>query len=917
MRVLAPASLIENDAAKAPWNEPGWFILEEGFAAIREREIESLMTVGNGYLGTRGSVEETTTASEPGTFFAGLYDPLESTGLQSLIVAPDWLCLQLTIDGDSISLEKGTNLIHRRILDMKRGMMYREWRFQDEKGRITQIKTTRFCSLANHHLMGQRVQVLSENYSGHVQLQVGLNARSRPERQDMALDLVVQESTQEPLQAEAKQQHGIIQITRSVHSRILIAMASGSFLMPPDPRNPDPVYKGYQTPQHSVQFGEGEISESWEWETGKWTLFDVGRFVSAYTSRDPELTQEFDALKTDDNEEQGEHNRVQKIREITENALYQNLDTGYYDNLAAHTRQWKQRWKASDIKIEGDFDAQVSTRFSLYHLNILGAPWDNRVSIGARALSGSTYEGHVFWDTEIFILPFFIYTWPEAARAMLMYRYNTLGQARLNAKELGNKGAYYPWESATDGTEQTIPYMRLPDGQIIPILSGVMEDHIVADIAYAVWHYWQSTGDDDFIQNYGAEMILECARYWASRVKGPLGDGLYHIDMVIGPDEYHERINDNAYTNLMAQWTMNAGLSIAEWMISRHPKAWQRVCQILMQEYLSPKSNPEKLFEKEMRQWRTISTKMYIDYHPEQFLFEQYHGFFQLEPAHLSNYLEANVPLDMLLGRHAIQASQIVKQADVLMIFLLLGQRYTPYQWVANFYFYEPRTAHGSSLSPGVHALLAAQLEDLPLALNYFRQTATIDLSNHMGNASGGIHIAAMGSLWQALVHGFAGLQVRDQAVLDQKALDQHVLQLAPHLPSIWKKLAFPFQYRGHQLTITIEWEHEAQKPQKIETSQNKIVSIEVQKREQGAAPPESVVHLQLGIQEVITLMPGQSYTARSTPTGTWEAWEYDRPKRQTQPDSGNGAHLSERVNEADGRAIDLPRVKTLSDPTT
>ena len=238
---------------------------------------------------------------------------------------------------------------------------------------------------------------------------------------------------------------------------------------------------------------------------------------------------------------------------------------GWRAVLAAHEAAWSARWVAGDIVIEGDDELQQALRFAVYHLTSAANPDDDRVSIGARGLTGDAYLGHVFWDTEIYLLPFYIAVWPEAAQALLMYRFHTLPSARKKAALMGFRGALYAWESADTGEETTPERVVANDGTPVEILSGKMEHHISADIAYAVWHYWRATGDDEFFRRAGAEILLETARFWASRTVAN-EDGKRHIRHVIGPDEYHEDVDDNAFTNVMARWNIARALEAMDLM---------------------------------------------------------------------------------------------------------------------------------------------------------------------------------------------------------------------------------------------------------------------------------------------------------------------------------------------------------------
>jgi kojibiose phosphorylase len=457
--------------------------------------------------------------------------------------------------------------------------------------------------------------------------------------------------------------------------------------------------------------------------------------------------------------------------------------------IARHRDAWLARWQASDIRTDGDIDAQRALRFAVYHLSSAANPEDDRVSIGARGLSGLAYMGHVFWDTESFMLPLFALTYPEAARALVMYRYHTLAGARAKAARLGYRGALYAWESADNGDEVTPPFVIAPDGKVIRILTGEQEHHISADVAFAVWSYWQATGDERFLLSAGAEILIETARFWASRASRE-DDRRYHIRGVIGPDEYHETVDDNAYTNGLAQWNLEVAEELTRLLAERWPHQWRELSLRL------------GLEAEEAAGWLRVARDLYTGFDERTGLFEQFQGYFGLEDIDLAAFGSRTVPMDVLLGAERIRRSQIIKQADVVMLIHLLWDRLPTEVRRANFEYYEPRCGHGSSLSPAVHALVAARLGKLVLAERYFRQAAQIDLANNMGNAAGGIHTGAMGGLWQAAVLGFAGVHPTQAGP-----------RLQPCLPASWRSLSTQVQWRGH-------W-HQLSVPDGVEDSRN------------------------------------------------------------------------------------------------
>jgi trehalose/maltose hydrolase-like predicted phosphorylase len=452
---------------------------------------------------------------------------------------------------------------------------------------------------------------------------------------------------------------------------------------------------------------------------------------------------------------------------------------GWRAVLAAHEAAWDARWNASEVRIDGDDESLRALRFAVYHLTSAANPDDDRVSIGARALTGDAYLGHVFWDTEIYLVPFYTVVWPEAARALLMYRFHTLSSAREKASHWGYKGALYAWESADTGVETTPERVLGSDGSVVNILTGKMEHHISADIAYAVWQYWRFTGDDEFFLIAGAEMLLETARFWASRAV-PEADGKRHIRHVIGPDEYHEDVDDNAFTNVMARWNIARALEAMDLLQARWPDR-----AVSLQKKLA-------LCDEEIADWRDAIVRIVTGLDPGTGIYEQFAGFHMLEPIDLTSYADRTAPIDMLIGRERTQRSQVVKQADVVALIALLPGEFPGIMAEVNFRHYEPRCAHGSSLSAGMHGLVAARLGDAEMALRYLRETAATDLDLEP-NSAGGVRIAGLGALWQTVIFGFAGLRIT-----------QDKLDIDPRLPREWRSLSFRVCWRGRSLAIRI-----------------------------------------------------------------------------------------------------------------
>jgi kojibiose phosphorylase len=727
----------DSDVIFMPTSDPRWVLIEEGFNLAREHEIESLFAVSNGYIGSRASLTEGSSMSAPATFIAGVFDIDPERAIPELAAAPDWMQFRGLIGGTESKVEGSTVLDHRRILDLRQGIWRRVRRFEDPSGRVTHIRGMRLVSLADRHLLVQTALITPENYSDRMDFETAIVP---PVARPGYLEMLEVSST-------PGYETGIAILDLRTRTGVRAAFAARSRLRP--------LGDGEHAPP--IKYSR-DRKERWEAEVRMGQTYRLERVVAVYTSRDTDRPAEAAA----------EH-----LRE----ALADGVDA----IIAAHIKAWEERWRWSDVEIEGDRDAQRAIRFACYHLIGAANPDDERVSIGARALTGPSYKGHVFWDTEIYMLPFYTFTHPASARALLMYRYHTLPGAREKARNMGYSGAMYAWESADTGDETTPPFVIMPNGEVVPVLSGLQEHHITADVAYAVWQYWKATGDDEFFERAGAEIMLETARFWASRTERE-DDGRYHIRRIVGPDEYHETVDDNAFTNVMAQWNLERGLETARLLTERWPERFKELAGRL------------SLSKGELREWETLAERMYTGFDPHTGLFEQHRGYFGLEYIDLAEHAERAFPMDVVLGRERTQRSQVVKQADVLMLVYLLWDRFSPAVREANFLYYEPRTSHGSSLSPSIHALLAARLSPGDEALRYFRQAAEIDLANNMGNAAGGVHAAAIGGLWQAVVSGFAGMRMEEEA-----------LAFDPHLPSAWRALRFRVQYRGQHLSIRVD----------------------------------------------------------------------------------------------------------------
>ena len=446
---------------------------------------------------------------------------------------------------------------------------------------------------------------------------------------------------------------------------------------------------------------------------------------------------------------------------------------GFDALLAEHREAWARRWNHAEVMIEGDPEAELAARFAVFHL-LSAAPETEEAAIGARGLTGDAYAGHVFWDTDVFVLPALAAIQPAAARAILEYRIRRLPAARTTAEGLGLEGARFPWESAGDGSDVTPRQVRGTCGEVIEITTGPHEEHIVADIAWAAIHYAKWAGDEAFLTGAGRGLIVDTARYWASRVESD-SEGHGHLRGVEGPDEYHTVVDDNAYTNVMARWNLRQGATLMAEVDERSDEA---------------------------HRWLALADGLVDGWNSERGLYEQFAGYFDLEPLLMSQIAPPPVAVDVLLGSERVAGSQLIKQADVLMLHHLVPDEVVAGSLGSCLAFYEPRTAHGSSLSPAISALLLARSGQPERALELFRMAARLDLDDLTGTTAGGLHLGTMGGVWQALAFGFLGLRA-EGAQLGHGG----VLTVDPCLPEAWSVLGLTFCFRGHRIGVRADHE--------------------------------------------------------------------------------------------------------------
>ena len=479
---------------------------------------------------------------------------------------------------------------------------------------------------------------------------------------------------------------------------------------------------------------------------------------------------------------------IKQLQETCLQELKEQFNKGYDVLLNESTKKWEEEvWNSIPVTIESEsmFD-QLAIRFAQYHLQIMVPKHDSRMSIAAKGLSGEGYKGHTFWDNEIFTLPYFTFTQPEVARKLCEYRYLSLGGAHKKAKANGHIGAMYPWESAGLEDGEVTPIWGAADiitGERIKIWSGFIQLHISADVAFGIWEYYMVTGDEDFMEKYGYEIIFDTAIFWTSRLEYDETDEMYHINGVMGPDEYKEHIDDNAFTNYMAHWNINKAIEYYDTLKKKNP---------ILFNMLNEKLKLDDQYEK----FNNVLCKIYLPQpREEDLVLPQNKTYLGLDDIDLTKYKNQKNVGELFRDYNLVQVNgiQVSKQADVLILFLLMENLFSLDVKKANWNYYEPRTLHDSSLSLSTHAVLAADMKNKELAEELFKRCVQIDLGENMKTSDAGIHTASIGGMWQSVVYGFGGLRM-----LDGK------LQISPILPDSWTRLHFYIFWKGQKLSVDI-----------------------------------------------------------------------------------------------------------------
>ena len=716
-----------------------WNVTETEFSMALNYRNETTFALSNGYIGTRGTFIEGYDFDEDtgleGNYINGFYESEHvpygewnygfPTRSQTLLNLPDCKRVEIYLDTERVDLRRGKILSYARTLHMDQGIVTRDVAWESESGKQIRLHSCQMVCLNRKNLMALQITVTPLNFSGKIEMISRLNADVENHTRK-ANPLICYGPFGRCIDPDRiwAQDHRFFYEGTTRHTKFTMACAA--------------AHQCNGAAHYHVDTLTASISY----------VFDAEQHTAAELTKYIAYTSSLDTARL-------------------ESTLMTVLNTAESDGFDALLREQKAAmetfWQGADIQIDGDTALQQGLRFNLFHI-MQAAGRDGRTGMCAKGLSGEGYEGHYFWDTEMFVLPVFIWTNPELARQLLLYRYHTLPQARARARDLGHPiGALYPWR--TINGEEASTYFPL----------GTAQYHINGDIAYAVWQYYEATGDYDFLRDYGAEILVETARVFADvGCFSESAGGKYCICAVTGPDEYTAIVNNNLYTNLLAQENLYAALHALE--------------------ILGADGEKLKISEDEKCFWKKVADNMYLPYDEKLGVYLQDDAFLMRKP-----YDESKVPEEK---RHLLYENyhplfvyrqRMCKQADAIHGMQLLSHRFTKEELLRNYEFYQTVTLHHSSLSTSIFGMLACRIGKMEDACRYFSDSARMDLDDYHENFYAGIHAANMAGTWQSVVFGFAGLRRING-----------IPEFSPILPNRWQGYSFSIRYRGSLLNVAV-----------------------------------------------------------------------------------------------------------------
>lgn len=686
----------------------------------------TLMALGNGYLGIRATHEESYSLQTRGMYLAGLYHRAGKRDVTELINLPDVVGMHIELDGVLFTLLSGDMMTWRRELAFSSGEVVRDVVWRAPNGRRYRIESRRFLSAAQKPLFAMRLAITPLDYDAHISLSTGIDATQTNSGRQHLDEVSLRVYDERFLQGVYGVQESEVKVAIGCHCALTNA-----------------VHRVRAVNRKLVQHAVSQVA------LGETLIVEKICWIEGHPDETPA-----------------------NIEQTSLHALKAAVAAGYDALLAASCKALAQWWAQCRVTLDcDDIQDQRALDFALYHLYAMTPFHDERASIAAKGLTGEGYKGHIFWDTEIFLLPFYVYTQPEVARRLLRYRWHTLPGALEKARRCGYEGALFPWESARTGEEETPEFaaINIRTGERQRVASALAEHHLVADIAWAVLRYVHITADDAFLQGEGGELLYQTACFWLSRTTEV--DDHLDIQDVIGPDEYTEHVNNNAFTNYMALFNVAGALKYCPrslFSADFTARAARFIARLRL-----PEPDPNGVLPQD----DSFFSKPFIDLRR-----------YQAEPG------KQTILLDY--SRAEVNEMQVLKQADAVMLFYLQPWLFSEAVQKSSLKWYLPRTIHDSSLSKTVHGIVAARCNLADMAYRFWREGCQIDLGDEPHSSDEGLHAAATGAIWLGVIEGFAGISVTDE------------LCIAPRLPEGWRTLRFPLCYKGIRLTIALTRTH-------------------------------------------------------------------------------------------------------------
>jgi alpha,alpha-trehalose phosphorylase len=726
-------------------NDP-WALVEESFAPRFLYLTETIFALSNGHLGIRGTVDEGSPVHLHGTYVNGFHESwpithaepafgLARTG-QTIVNVPDATSLRVVVDGTRLSLNRSPDLTQRRWLDFRRGVLERRIVFTAESGAVATVSFRRLVSLTMRAVAAFSVAVHVDRPALVSVTSRMVNRQDRSQAEDMTDDdpRRAQSFSHRVLEPRAATLSGLrfSQEWVTARSRLgLIATVDHRLSHPAD----------MMLTRDADDFGHRFTTE-----VTPDTPFVVEKFAHYRRCEEHVADEDRDAVTAD----------LDRCQELG----FDGLAAAQADALAAF-------WERADVEVGTTPDTQRAIRWTLFQMFQASAQLQGS-SIPAKGLTGQAYDGHYFWDTEIYLLPFLARALPDKAREILLHRYRMLDAARHRAAELSQRGALFPWRTITG--EEASAYF----------LAGTAQYHINADVTYAIRTYVEATGDEDFLWDHGVEIAVETARLFEDL--GFYRHNRFHIHGVTGPDEYTALVDDNAFTNAMARLNMRYAAEVATRMADEHPDRWDALAQRL------------EFDDEEITRWRLAADAMYIPHDMDLGITPQDDDFLNKQPWDFEGVPSTKYPLLLHFHPLVIYRFQVLKQADVVLADFLLGEEFSDDLKRANFDYYDPITTGDSSLSACMQSIMAAQIGYADKAMQHFLHALFMDLADLAGNTTDGVHMASAGGMWLALTHGFLGMRRHGE-----------ILRFDPRLPDQWSHLTVNLAHRGRQLRIVLD----------------------------------------------------------------------------------------------------------------